>query len=117
MTVLAEKDQVQLVNQVPQGASVKAIKYCAPDRERVLTISLDRVAGFDRICFADNGLGIDLEKYGHKLFEMYQTFHSHEDSRGIGLYRTHNQVKSMGVHIEVSSEVNKGKTFWMLLPR
>ena len=132
MSALAEKSQVQLINRVPKSASVKAIpayldsltlnfitnaiKYCAPDRERVLTISLDRVEGFDRICFADNGLGIDLKKYGHKLFDMYQTFHNHAEARGIGLYMTNNQVKSMGGCIDVVSEVDKGTTFWVILP-
>jgi PAS domain S-box-containing protein len=130
---LAKKAQVQLINKVPKASRVKAIpayldsltlnfmtnaiKYCALDRERVLEISLDSVEGFDRIAFTDNGLGIDLEKYGHKLFDMYQTFHTHADSRGIGLYITYNQVKAMGGRIEVTSELNKGTTFWVLLPQ
>ncbi len=130
---LAKKAQVRLVNQVPEDAKINAIpayldslalnfitnaiKYCAADRERVLVISFDATEGFDCISFADNGLGINLEKYGHKLFEMYQTFHTHEDSRGIGLYITHNQVKAMGGRIEVTSELGKGTTFWVFLPQ
>ncbi|SFZ93751.1 PAS domain S-box-containing protein [Flaviramulus basaltis] len=59
----------------------------------------------------DHGLGIDLEKYGDKLFGMYKTFHKHEDSRGIGLFITKNQVEAIGGEIEVESEVNVGTTF------
>ncbi|WP_229338429.1 ATP-binding protein [Christiangramia sediminis] len=59
----------------------------------------------------DNGLGIDLNKHRSKLFGMYKTFHTHKDSRGIGLFITKNQVEAMGGKIEVESELNKGTTF------
>ena len=63
----------------------------------------------------DNGLGIDLKKHGHKLFGMYKTFHKHEDSRGIGLFITKNQIEAMDGKIEVESEVNIGTTFKIYL--
>jgi hypothetical protein len=31
------------------------------------------------------GKGINLEKYGDKLFGMYKTFHGNADANGIGL--------------------------------
>ncbi|XLS28606.1 PAS domain S-box protein [Flavobacteriaceae bacterium M23B6Z8] len=65
--------------------------------------------------FKDNGLGIDLEKHGKRLFGMYKTFHQHEEARGIGLFITRNQVEAMGGKIEVESEVNKGTTFKIYL--
>lgn len=49
----------------------------------------------------DNGLGIDLEKNGDKLFGQYNTFPDHPDSRGNGLFITKNQVDAMGGSIEV----------------
>ena len=42
---------------------------------------------------------------------MYKTFHNHEDSRGIGLFITKNQIEAMGGKIEVESQVDKGSTF------
>lgn len=65
--------------------------------------------------FKDNGLGIDLEKHGKRLFGMYKTFHQHKEARGIGLFITRNQVEAMGGRIEVESEVNKGTTFKIFL--
>jgi len=59
----------------------------------------------------DNGLGIDLEKHGRKLFGMYKTFHKNKNSRGIGLFITKNQIESMGGNIEVESKTNIGTTF------
>ena len=41
----------------------------------------------------DNGLGINLEKYGKKLLECTKTFHKHRDSRGIGLFITKIKLK------------------------
>ena len=59
----------------------------------------------------DNGLGINLEKHGEKLFGMYKTFHKNANARGIGLFITKNQIESMGGSIEVESKVNVGTTF------
>jgi signal transduction histidine kinase len=56
-------------------------------------------------------LGIDLERYGDRLFGLYQRFHEHADSKGLGLYIVNSQVRAMGGYIEVESEVNKGTTF------
>ena len=68
----------------------------------------------DNINIQDNGLGIDLQRHGHKLFGMYNTFHRHKDSRGIGLFITKNQIEAIGARIEVESEVNQGTLFKIL---
>jgi chemotaxis protein histidine kinase CheA len=47
---------------------------------------------------------------------MYNTFHDNEDSRGVGLFITKNQIESLGGHVEVESEVNKGTSFKVFLP-
>lgn len=92
-----------------------AIKYKkqneAPKVELEAKIEKDYVI----LKIQDHGLGIDLEKYGDKLFGMYKTFHKHEDSRGIGLFITKNQVEAIGGKIEVESEVNVGTTFYIHL--
>ena len=46
---------------------------------------------------------------------MYNTFHKHEDARGIGLFITKNQIEAIGGKIEVESEVNKGTLFKIYL--
>ena len=46
-----------------------------------------------------------------KIFGMYKTFHFTENSRGLGLFITKNQMEAMGGWIEVESEVNKGSKF------
>lgn len=60
---------------------------------------------------ADNGIGIDLKKYGDKLFGMYKTFHENPDSKGIGLFITKNQIDAMDGNVTLESEPNIGTTF------
>ncbi len=88
-----------------------AIKYRHPDRKPEIRIKAYSEEGHYYLEIADNGLGIDMERNRDKLFGMYKTFHSNENSKGIGLFITRNQVESMGGTIEVESEVNKGTTF------
>jgi len=60
---------------------------------------------------SDNGLGINLDRHGHKIFGLNQVFHRHPDANGIGLYMTKTQIEAMGGTIAVSSKVNEGTTF------
>lgn len=88
-----------------------AIKYSDSSKDSYLKIQSSLEGAFVKIDFTDNGLGIDLEKHGHKLFKMYKTFHEHEDARGIGLFLSKNQIKAMGGKISVESTPGKGTTF------
>ncbi len=94
-----------------------AIKYRSPERKPVIHISTGETENYKVISFEDNGLGIDLEKTGGKLFEMFKTFHGNSDARGVGLFITKNQIESMGGRVEVESEVNKGSIFKVYLPK
>jgi len=92
-----------------------ALKYSSP--VRIPEIHLDAYWEQDRpvlVC-KDNGLGIDLDKNGHKLFGMYKTFHGNKDAKGIGLFMTRNQVEAMHGKIEVDSQVGIGTIFKIYL--
>ncbi|MCW4470483.1 PAS domain-containing sensor histidine kinase [Flavobacterium sp. MFBS3-15] len=91
--------------------TTNAIKYSSPDRSPLISYDFEIVDGIKILSVTDNGLGIDLKKHKNSLFGMYKTFHKHQNSRGIGLFITKNQVEAMGGKIEVSSEMNKGTTF------
>jgi signal transduction histidine kinase len=67
--------------------------------------------GFTELLFTDNGMGIDLEKNGDKVFGLYKRFHTHTEGKGMGLYMVKSQVESLGGTINISSELNKGTTF------
>lgn len=92
-----------------------AAKYRSRDRLPILKITsrLDNNAVV--LTFADNGIGIDLERHGKDIFGMYQRFHNHPDSRGIGLYLVHTQLKSLDGTIGVKSKPGEGTTFTLEL--
>lgn len=56
-------------------------------------------------------MGFDMNKVKGKIFGLNQKFHSHEDSKEIGLYLIYNQIKKLHGNIEAESEVNKGTKF------
>jgi signal transduction histidine kinase len=65
-----------------------------------------------RLVFADNGVGIDLEAAGSKLFGLYKRFHPmHAEGKGMGLFMVKTQVETLGGEISIKSEVNKGTEF------
>jgi len=59
----------------------------------------------------DNGVGVDLNLHGSKIFGLYKTFHANKDAHGVGLFLIKTQIESQGGKISVVSEVGKGATF------
>ncbi len=62
---------------------------------------------------SDNGMGINMQRYGHQVFKLHKTFHHHPESRGIGLFMIKNQIEAMGGEINMTSHVNKGTTLFV----
>jgi signal transduction histidine kinase len=85
-----------------------SIKYRDPERSPEIDIFTYTDEDGEYLMFKDNGLGIDLEKYGSKIFNMYQTFHDNSDAVGIGLFITKNQVEAMQGSISIESKVGQG---------
>ncbi len=120
-------NKAKITNNVPEDFTVKsvpaylesmltnfitnAVKYKHPDRNPHITLSASKSGCYSVLTISDNGLGIDLKKYGKKLFGMYKTFHDHKDAKGIGLYISKNQIEAMNGKIETSSELGKGTAF------
>jgi PAS domain S-box-containing protein len=88
-----------------------ALKYRHPERPPRIRITTHRQDRLTVLTVADNGLGIDLKKYGHQVFKLYKTFHAHPESRGIGLFMVRNQIEAMGGEIAVDSEAGQGCVF------
>jgi len=93
-----------------------ALRYRHPDRPPQIIISTRRDDTSTILRVADNGLGIDLTRYGGKLFGLRQTFHRHPDARGIGLFLTKSMIEASGGEISVESVVDHGTTFTLKFP-
>lgn len=105
------------VDSIVLNMITNAIKYKSEERESFLRIYCEEDKTTLSLYFQDNGLGIDLNKHRDKLFGMYKTFHRHNDSRGMGLFITKNQIESIGGKISVESEVNIGTTFKIIFKK
>lgn len=126
LTALLEKNDSKIINNVAENIEVNcvpaymdsiilnlitnAVKYKS-QRPPLITINAIQSKKRTMLSISDNGVGIDLNKYGDKIFGMYKTFHDRKDAKGFGLYLIKNQIEAMGGSITVQSEVDKGTTF------
>lgn len=94
-----------------------ALRYHDPNKDPWVKVWVDEDKKAKYLFVADNGLGIDLEKYGDDMFKFKRSFHNHPESSGIGLYLVRSQVESLGGEISVHSEVGYGTTFTVSLPK
>ena len=99
-----------------QNLLSNAIKYKHQDRAPY--IILDSAITKDKIIITiqDNGLGIDMEKFGKEVFKLYRTFHYNENSEGVGLYLIKNHIETFNGTIELKSKVNVGSQFTIKFP-
>ncbi len=126
-SALLDKKDSQIINNVEDNIEVScipvyldsiilnlvsnAVKYKSPNRPSLITIDALKSNEGVLLSISDNGMGIDLDRYGDKIFGMYKTFHNRKDAKGFGLYLVRNQIEAMGGSITVQSEVDKGTTF------
>ena len=65
----------------------------------------------------ENGMGIELDKFGEKIFGLYSRFHGSKiEGKGIGLHLVKVQAESLGGSVEIESKVNQGSKLIVLLP-
>ncbi|PZR39196.1 MAG: hypothetical protein DI538_07500 [Azospira oryzae] len=86
------------------------LKYRSPERPLQVKFTAKQEDGHIVLRVSDNGLGIDLNLYGNKLFGLRKTFHEHKDAKGVGLFLTKTQVEALGGKIWIESQVDKGTT-------
>ena len=115
VTVVADGD---LILRVIQNLLGNALKFTPSDGRIRLSIEPDE----DRICVTvrDNGPGIPAE-YLEKIFEKFGQVEARASQRkfstGLGLTFCKLAVEAHGGSIGVKSEVDKGSTFWFVLPK
>lgn len=88
-----------------------SLRYSHPDRLPIIEVRGYSQNGCWILEIEDNGIGMDLERHGEKVFGLYKTFSGRKDARGVGLFITKNQINAMGGIVEVRSKLGKGTTF------
>lgn len=93
-----------------------AIKYRCAKRKPIIIINLKKENGSIQITIQDNGIGIDMAKFGNSLFGLYKRFHLDTEGKGLGLFMTRVQVEALRGKIEVNSQLNIGTEFIITIP-
>lgn len=88
-----------------------ALKYRKPSIQPIIDVTTTVSEGHICLMVKDNGLGMDLDAYGSKLFGLFQRFHLETDGEGVGLHIVKNIIESYGGKICVESKPNEGSTF------
>jgi len=88
-----------------------ALKYKSEDRQLMINIKTYEEQGNLVLIFEDNGIGIDLKRYGKQVFGLYKRFSNKAEGKGLGLYIVQAQITAFSGKIEVNSELNKGTRF------
>ncbi len=88
-----------------------SIKYRSEKRKLIISLKTRVKKDHTVLYFSDNGLGMNMNKFGNKIFGLYQRFHSKIDGKGLGLYIIKSQIESLDGCIEVDSMPDVGTTF------
>ena len=93
-----------------------AVKYSSDSVHLMIDIQEEKDTA--RVTIADNGIGISEEDQRHIFEQFYQVEHSHvQEGNGLGLSIVKTIVDQLGGSILVESEIGKGSTFQVILPK
>lgn len=111
--ILADK---LLISNVLRNLIENAVKYSDINTE--IEVSIDDNLQSVFVSVKDNGVGIE-RKYQKKIFEQFFRISStqHKSGYGIGLALVKYAMKAHGGSVKVESELGKGSTFIISLPK
>lgn len=118
VNTLGNKQQISCVF---KNIIANALKFCRAGVTPELTINVaesPNKPGFIDVAIHDNGIGIE-PQYQEKIFEQFVRVHNQRDypGSGIGLSLCHDIVNNHQGSLAVSSELGKGSTFTVTLPK
>lgn len=94
-----------------------SLKYRSPDRPLEIQVRTKVLSSFVCLMVKDNGRGLDVKKYGEKVFGLYNRFHTDEvTGKGIGLSLVKTQIEALGGKIEIESAPDEGCTLKVFFP-
>jgi PAS domain S-box-containing protein len=92
-----------------------AVKFRSEKRKLIIDIRSGYEKNYIWLSFSDNGMGIELERYGNDLFKPFKRFSSVAKGSGLGLHLIKSIVTKNGGKVEVKSNKNEGTTFMIYM--
>jgi light-regulated signal transduction histidine kinase (bacteriophytochrome) len=104
------------LRQVFQNLIENALKYSKADISPVIQINFTELEKEYQFSIEDNGIGIS-EEYFQRIFIIFQRLHNKDEysGTGMGLSITKKIVENLGGKIWLSSEIEKGTTFYFTI--
>jgi PAS domain S-box-containing protein len=114
-TVMAHE---ALLTQVISNLLGNAVKFSNPQIQPEVRISAETNGSEVRICFEDNGIGIDSQHH-QQIFQIFGRVYPEKkyEGTGIGLAVVKKAAERMGGTAGVQSALGKGSRFWITLKR
>jgi signal transduction histidine kinase len=93
-----------------------SLKYRDPSRALRVGVRSYEADGHPVLEVEDNGLGINLSRYGDQLFHLFRRFHPQVgEGTGVGLFLVNRLVQVHGGSVAVDSQERQGTTFRIYL--
>ncbi len=130
---LADKKEVQIINEIPKGLHVKADKEMLStiirnlvsnaikftDKDGMITLKAEKKKQFVHFSISDTGIGMT-EKMKNNLFDISVNISrngtNNEKGTGLGLMLCKEFVEKHGGKIWVESKENQGTTMFFVIP-
>ncbi len=93
-----------------------SLQYRAAERAPVIKVTTEKQGNYILINITDNGIGIDMQKYGDQIFVLNRRFFNTSEGKGLGLFMTKTQVDALNGSISLESKPDEGTTVHIYLP-
>lgn len=100
-----------VLESIIQNLLINTIKYRSQTRRLKVDISTNQDDDFVYLRVKDNGIGFDSEKYGEKIFKLYERINHNIEGKGLGLYLIKTQIEALNGRISVNSKPDEGALF------
>lgn len=88
-----------------------ALKHRSPERAPRIVLRSSRLpSGMTRVTVQDNGVGIDTQRDGKRVFKLFQRVNLQVPGSGVGLYLVHQMMTRSGGSVEIYGDPGQGAT-------